>query len=432
MTQVTIKDNDSLFGDDRFGNDMMIMNSRRYLTFFSAVALFMQSSFTAWACPGCTPTASETRAETFARSDVVLLVQFVTSSPQDGENAARTEYQIALIGKDTTESFSVKQKIVLNNYREADAGDLFFVNGLKNKEETIDWEAPVEITETGFHYVMQAPSPEQPRHERLPYFVKFLEFPDTFIANDAYNEFAFAPFEDVVTLVDILPRDKIRAWLDDEKTPQSRVGLYGILLGLCGQPEDADLLGEKFFEKADQYVFGMEGIVTGYLFLTRADGLKKIEKKILSSQDKTVDFLYPLMRAFRIVWTYGGERVPKSSLIHSMRIFLQHDRLDELVIPDLARWQDWQPVDLLIQKYDDHPEKKHESLKKAIIIYMLECANQELDESGQLTPSAAKAEQFLERIRDEDPLLIKKVRRFYRVEPRKSPESEESETTTEE
>lgn len=408
------------------------MKSRILFIIITFFVTFIWGLSTTWACPGCTPTASETRAETVARSDVVLLIQFVSSTPQDGENAAQTEYQIALVGKDTTETFSPKQKIALNNYREADVGDLFFLNGLKGKEETIEWEAPVEITETGYHYVMQAPSPEQPRHERLPYFVKFLEFPDTFIANDAYNEFAFAPFDDVVTLVDILPRKKIRSWLDDEKTPQSRVGLYGILLGLCGQPEDAELLGEKFFEKADKYVFGMEGIVTGYLFMTREEGLQKIEEKILSTDDKSVDYLYPLTRALRIVWTYGGNRVPKPALIAAMRKFLKHDRVDELVIPDLARWEDWQPVDILIQKYRDHPEEKHKSLKKAIIMYMMECANQELDEDGNEPPSATKAKHFLSEAEEQDPGMFKIIRRFYRVEPRKSPESEESAQTTDE
>jgi len=381
-----------------------------------------------WCCPGCVPTASETRAETVARSDVVLLVQWVAASPQDGENAARTEYQVTLVGKDNPKLFEAKQRISLDNYREAEPGDLFFLNGLTNEEGTIDWEAPVEISETGYHYIMQAPSPELPRHKRLPYFVKFLEFPDNFVANDAYNEFAFAPFDDVVTLSDTLPREKLRKWLDNKETPQSRVGLYGILLGLCGQKTDADLLAEKFFEKADEYVFGMEGIVTGYLFLTREEGLDNIRNKILTTQDKSVDFLYPLMRAFRIVWTYGGDRVPKSALISAMRTFLQHDRLDELVISDLARWQDWQPIDLLITKYESHSEKKHESLKRAIIIYMMECANQEFDESGELPPSAVTAATFLEKVTQEDPVLMKKVRRIYRVEPRKSPESVESPT----
>ena len=333
------------------------MSIRCHIIFCIIIALSSTDISANWCCPGCVPTASETRAETVARSDVVLLVQWVSSTARDGENAANTVYQVTLVGKDSTELYQPKQLVALENYREAEPGDLFFLNGLKNSEETIDWEAPVEISETGYHYVMQAPSPELPRHERLPYFVKFLEFPDDFIADDAYNEFAFAPFEDVVTLADKLPIEKLRTWLNNKETPQSRIGLYGILLGLCGQPSDADLLGEKFFEKADQYVFGMEGIVTGYLFLTRDEGLLKIREKILATQEKSVDFLYPLMRAFRIVWTYGGDRVPKSALISAMRTFLEHERLDELVIPDLARWKDWQPIDLLIEKYETHPKR---------------------------------------------------------------------------
>ncbi|MDG2391736.1 MAG: hypothetical protein P8M30_20720 [Planctomycetaceae bacterium] len=402
------------------------MSIRCHIIFCIIIALSSTDISANWCCPGCVPTASETRAETVARSDVVLLVQWVSSTARDGENAANTVYQVTLVGKDSTELYQPKQLVALDNYREAEPGDLFFLNGLKNSEETIDWEAPVEISETGYHYVMQAPSPELPRHERLPYFVKFLEFPDDFIADDAYNEFAFAPFEDVVTLADKLPIEKLRTWLNNKETPQSRIGLYGILLGLCGQPSDADLLGEKFFEKADQYVFGMEGIVTGYLFLTRDEGLLKIREKILATQEKSVDFLYPLMRAFRIVWTYGGDRVPKSALISAMRTFLEHERLDELVIPDLARWKDWQPIDLLIEKYETHPEKKHESLKRAIIIYMMECANQETDETGTPSPTADKAQAFLDKVEQEDPILMKKVRRIYRVEPRKTPESEES------
>ena len=57
---------------------------------------------------------------------------------------------------------------------------------------------------------------------------------------------------------------------------------------------------------------------------------------------------------------------------------------------------------------------------------MMECANQETDETGTPSPTADKAQAFLDKVEQEDPILMKKVRRIYRVEPRKTPESEES------
>jgi hypothetical protein len=403
---------------------MQIVNADKTLMRLLCAVLFLaglrsdMTSAAVFCCPGCTPTASETRAETVARSDVVLLVQYVEGNEQEGDKPARTVYEVTLVGKDTTQSFKPKQRLVLDNYREAASGDLFLMNGILNKEETVDWEAPVEITETGYHYVMQAPSPELPRHKRLPYFLKFLEFSDQFIANDAYNEFAFAPFEDVVTLTDQLPREKLRKWITDKETSQTRLGLYGIMLGLCGEPSDAQLLGDLFFGSAEDYVFGMEGIVTGYLFLTRADGLEKIRKQLLGQTTGEIDFLYPLMRAFRIVWTYGGDRVPKQELLEAMRMFLKHDRLDELVIPDLARWQDWESIDVLISKYETETGAKNESLRKQIIVFMMECARQKPAENGHLPATARKAKDFLDRVEAEDPGLLKRVRRFYRLPAR--------------
>lgn len=379
-----------------------------------AIGLFIDTaSAVTFCCPGCTPTASETRAETVARSDVILLVQWVEGHEQDGEKAARTVYEVTLVGKDASKSYQPKQRIVLDNYREASPGDLYMLNGILDEEGVVGWEAPVEITETAYHYVMQAPSPELPRHKRLPYFLKFLEFSDQFIANDAYNEFAFAPFEDVVTLTDQLPREKLRKWIDDEETSPTHIGLYGIMLGLCGERSDAQLLGDLFFGNAKDYVFGMEGIVTGYLFLTREEGLQKIREELLTQTTGEIDFLYPLMRSFRIVWAYGGDRVPKPELIAAMRMFLKHDRLDELVIPDLARCEDWGSTDVLLSKYEMEKEAKSDSLRKQIIMFMMECALQKPDDSGNLPPTAQKAKAFLDRVEKEDPKLLKRLQRFY-------------------
>jgi hypothetical protein len=369
------------------------------------------------ACPGCVPTASETQAQIVARCDVVLLAQFVGSRAVDGEEAAFTEFEVATVGKDETKSFNVKQRVRLDRYYESATGDLFLLRATRSKEETLQWESAEAITETAYHYIMQAPSPEIPLHKRLPYYVKFFEFPDSTISNDAYNEFALAPFEDVATVADRLSREKLREWLwiepgeNKNGSITTRFGLYGILLGLCGNADDAEFLEELFFSQRDEYRIGMEGIVTGYLFLSGERGLRRIREQLIADSAATTDFLYPLLRAFRIVWTYGPHRVPREELVVATRTFLEHERMAELAVPDLSRWQDWESTDRLLRMYRQPPFSEDEGFRKAVVAYMAVCADATTERDGQTepVPQAARAREFVADVRKDEPDLYRRA-----------------------
>lgn len=56
------------------------------------------------------------------------------------------------------------------------------------------------------------------------------------MSNDAFAR--LAPYDVIVLLKDKFPREKILQWLVDPKTPVlDEYGFYGLMAGLCGQPE---------------------------------------------------------------------------------------------------------------------------------------------------------------------------------------------------
>jgi hypothetical protein len=435
---------------------------RRY---FAGLVLWLMpwTADAAWMCPGCVPTVNETRAEIVARCDVVLLTQWKQAQAVTDQEAAFTEFEITLVGKDrefiappetkadddakpedeakpednkdeaaetpppaapvVAATFKPGQKLRLDQFLDAEPGSLFFLTGTRNKTGTVDWEPPAEITETAYHYVMQAPSPEVPQTERLRFYLKFLESSNEFIANDAYNEFALAAFEDVVPLQDDLPLDNLRKWLTDDKTTPTHLGLYGILLGLGGSRSDAEILKQAFLGKKKEYSLGVEGAITGFLFLTGADGVQVIEDEILKNTKANVDEVYPVMKGLEIVWTYGADRVARPRLIEAMRLTLQHQFLQEFAVITLTRWQDWQIVDQLAKLYETvGPDAS--GTRTNIVMFMLTCskATHEVDGAVQPVPQAQQAAEFVERVREVDPLQIEKAERFLRPIPRRTPE----------
>ena len=217
----------------------------------------------------------------------------------------------------------------------------------------------------------QAPTPEVPAAKRLTYFVRFLEFPDQLVSNDAYAEFANAPYKDIAAVASKLPHEKIRQWIVRPETPQPRLGLYGMMLGLCGDNHDATAPGRQDFAED-------RGLPHRHrrpdLRLSVADrdrpGLEHIDE--WKFKDRKVPFseTYAAMMGLRFMWQYASGRIPNERLMQSMRILLDRPELADLVIADLARWNDWSVQDRLMDIYGKG-EYNIPSIKRAIIRYML-------------------------------------------------------------
>lgn len=373
-----------------------------------ACGLFL--SYDLRACPFC-GAASLTLAEQLSTADGAVLVQWSGGVKDEGEEKpGSTTYEIirALKGP---ESLKKGGKIEMPRYRGGKPGDLFLLLGTKG--EQIEWGSPMEVTESSFNYVAMAPTPETPTAKRLAYFVNYLENPDQAISNDAFAEFANAPYKDVVAITDKMSKENLRKWILDKNVPATRLGLYGMMLGLCGTPEDSKLLEEKIVEKTEDFRLGIDGIMGGYLLLTKDQGLKVIEDSKFSDPKVPFAETFAAMQAIRFMWTYAEGVISRDRLRQSMRMLLERPELSDLVITDLARWKDWEVLDRLFGMYDKE-EYDIPSIKRAIVRYYLVCSRDVPKETGmEPGPHVASAKKYLAQLRDKDPKTVSDAERFF-------------------
>jgi hypothetical protein len=375
---------------------------------FTLCAAVLATAETAVACPFC-GAASLTLSEQLQGADAAVLVQWVSGKKPEKESAGSTTYEIVRAVKPVT--LTKGKRIDLDRYRAGKAGDLFLLLGTKG--DGIEWGSPFEVTETSFNYITQAPSPESPPQKRLAYFLKFLEYSDPMIGNDAYGEFGNAPYKDVAALAKELPREKLRKWITSPDVQQSRMGLYGMMLGLCGDESDAELLKSKIVLQSEDLRLGIDGIMAGYLLLTGEKGLAVIEESKLANKKVPFSETFAAMQALRFLWSYGDGRIAPERLRQSMRILLDRPELADLVIADLARWKDWSVQKRLLEMYGSE-EFNIPSHKRAIVRYMLASTKDVAEAEGEAVPQhALDGQKYLNELRAKDPKTVAEAERFF-------------------
>jgi hypothetical protein len=96
--------------------------------------------------------------------------------------------------------------------------------------------------------------------------------------------------------------------------------------------------------------------------------------------------------AMRFHGTEGGV-IPKERVVKAVRHMLSRPQLADLVIPDLARWQDWQSMDELVKLFKTADEKSS-WVRVPVINYLRACplpeAKEHLKELEKIDPQAVK------------------------------------------
>jgi hypothetical protein len=90
--------------------------------------------------------------------------------------------------------------------------------------------------------------------------------------------------------------------------------------------------------------------------------------------------------------------VPRARLAASFRLMLERPQLADLVIPDLARWQDWSAMERVVTLFKD---AKDDTLwvRVPVINYLRHCPD-------------PKAKQYVEELRAIDPARVKQAEQF--------------------
>jgi len=377
-----------------------------------AVALACMTAVNAaLACPFC-DAPEPSLAEQLSQADAAVLVQWKSAEPANTEKQTfgSTAFTVANIVRQPGSDYEKGSTITLDRYRPGKPGDLFLLMG--TKIDGIEWGSPLEVTQTSFTYITESPGREVPAVKRLPFFLKYLEHPDELISKDAFSEFAAAPYSDIEPIADQFSAAKLKEWIAKKETNQTRIGFYGMMLGLCGSKEDAAFLKEEINRPTETYRLGLDGMMAGYVLLLGDDGITMLEEK-LAQNTKQFSDTYAAMQTLRFMWQYAQNRVSKDRLRQAMRMLIERPEFADLAIKDLARWEDWTVMPKLMEIYDS-PSHGSSQTKRAVALFLITLSKKKVPEGDEaMAKYVAAAKTHLEDLKGRDPKIVKDAEKYF-------------------
>jgi hypothetical protein len=304
------------------------------------------------ACPVCAA-VSQTLSEEMESTQVVALarlegepVALPGELPPPNQPLPRTRFVIEKVLKGQ-EWAKPGQVIDALYFGEGGAEKRFLLYG--SEAPTLQWSTPLPVSSRAIDYVQELLTLPKDA-SRLEFFQEYLEDADPMLAADAYDEFAKTPYAGVIALKDKMHRDRLLKWIHDPELPATRKRLYFTMLGICYQPEDAQLLEQLMRADDRKARAGLDALIACYLMLTKEQGLPLVEELFLKNRQAEYADTYAAIMALRFHGT-EVEVLPRPALVQAMRLMLDRPELADLVIPDLARWEDWDAMPKLVELF---------------------------------------------------------------------------------
>lgn len=336
------------------------------------------------ACPFCSAPSQTLRQEVTAM-DVVAIGRLATGQPASIDGQAKFDIERVLQGEALASAGQQLEAPYFGSGKSTDAFLLMAVNS-----DGLLWSSPLTLSDSSIEYVTQLfklPSETQPR---LRFYAKYLQHPETLLANDAYAEFALAPYSDVVEIADSLDKEKLWTWLSDAGVSPDRKRLYYTLLGIVGGPEDVERLQKLLSRDDPEARAGLDALIACYLNLVGKDGLPLVEEQFLVNKQASYADTYAAIMALRFHGT-DGKKIPQEEIVKSIRLMLDRPDYADLVIPDLARWEDWSQVEKLVELFKS-ADPSNNWIRQPVIRYLQVCplpeAKVALDKLKEVDPKA--------------------------------------------
>jgi hypothetical protein len=362
-----------------------------------AGALTTASVTTANACPFCS-SVSQTLTEEINAMQTVAVARLTEAPPSPEDGAAdpsgalpKAKFRIQDVIKGS-ELVQEGEVIEVLYFGEANKDRPYLVMGTDAPQ--IVWSTPLGLSQRAYEYVLHLPNLPTD-FQRLEFFQDYLEDEDEMLARDAYDEFAKAPYKDLIDLKDSMPHDRLIEWIKDRDVPASRRRLYFTMLGVCGEKDDVPLLHSMMHSTDRQAKAGLDALLACYLLLAPDEGLAEVEELFLKNKQAEYADTYAAIMAIRF---HGNEtdKISKERLIKSLRYLLNRPELADLVIPDLARWQDWEVMPQMVQLFKEADEKSS-WVRVPVINYLRSCplpeAKKYIDELAKIDPESVKRAQ---------------------------------------
>jgi hypothetical protein len=375
---------------------MTFLKSRVRLTALVAVLVAVGSLTTAVyravACPFCSA-VSLTFGEEINNSQVAVIAKLTAAPPPATDanslDVAKAKFEIikVLKGEDV---LGKERKLEAVYFGDSAVGSTFLILGID--PPNINWSTPIALSERGVEYVTRGMELPKEGADRLFFFQDYLEDKDETLARDAYDEFAKAPYPDVLGLAPRMQHDKLIGWVKSTEIPVSRRRLYLTMLGAARNPDDVPVFEEMIKSKDRQTKGALDALVAAYLTLKGPDGMPLVEDLFLKNQDAEYTDTYATIMALRF---HGTEEkiIPRERLLVGLRMMLDRPQLADLVIPDLARWEDWSVVDRLVELFKKSDEESS-WVRVPVINYLRACplpdAKVKIDELAKIDPESIK------------------------------------------
>jgi hypothetical protein len=382
---------------------------------FSMAAVLLAAGLThrlptAEACPFCSA-VSLTFAQEIAQSQAAVIAKLVEQPPA-GSLSPRAEGPLpkgkfavveVLKGSDLVEEAGLRgdgaKPIETIMLEEKPVGSLFLLMGVE--PPNLVWSSPVPLSEKAVEYVKKLGNLPEKGADRLAFFQKHLEDSDETLARDAYDEFAVAPYDDVRGLESRMDPTQLLAWIENPKVQSSRRRLYATMLGVCGTKADAEriaeiLKGDTLGEDKAEVRSGLDALIACYVTLRGPEGLDLVDQLFLVREGRDVPFTetYAAVMALRFLGE-ESDTIPRERVLRSLRILLDEPKLADLVIADLARWQDWSVVGRLAELFEK-ADADNIFVREPVVNYLKACP----------LPEAAVALEKLEKI---DPEAVRRA-----------------------
>jgi hypothetical protein len=230
---------------------------------------------------------------------------------------------------------------------------------------------------------------------RLGYFVRHLDSADPTVAADAFLEIGKASDADIVKARSVLDPAKVRKLFTSSATPSERLGVYALLLGLCGEKADADMLAglvrrQPAPERVREH---LGGILAALTLLDPREGWASTEA-VLADAKRPFD---QRLAAIGTVQFYQATRPAESKphILQCYRVLLGKGDLADLAADDLRRWG-WWDLTPEVLKHFEAPTHAAPVVRRGIVRYALQCPTEE-------------AKRFVAAARQKDPKLVEKV-----------------------
>lgn len=368
-----------------------------------AAASLVAIAAPASACPFCSA-VQLTFAEEIAANDVAVIAKLEQrpNEPADsaskspfpapaGAEAAKAKFSISRILKGEDKLGAVEEFEALY-FGQDPVGSEFLVFAVVIEDKPPAWRTPIALSERGVEYVLKMMELPEAGPDRLVFFQDYLEDADPLLATNSYDEFARAPYSDVMALGPRMHHDQLNAWVQNVEISSSRRRLYLTMLGACGNADDAKLLEEMIKSPERDHKVALDALIAAYLNLRGPEGLPLVVDRFIKNQDAEFTDTYATVMALRF---HGQERdvISKEDLKAAMREMLDRPQLADLVIADLARWEDWTVIDRVVDLFKN-ADATSAWVKTPVVNYLRACplpeAKTKLEELRQLDPEAVK------------------------------------------